>query len=75
MVIYLRLRSEGTPCWRPVEAEPVQEGSYRILSKKPDDEEWPVATGEVVRCELQRFSDGFEGLVIVLPPTNLPPIY
>lgn len=75
MVIYLPLLNEGTSCWRPVEAERVQEDSYRILGTKPEDEEWPVATGDIVRCELRRFSDGFEGLVVILQPRGLPPIY
>lgn len=75
MVIYLPLLNEATPCWRPVEAQQVEGNSYRISGIKPEDEDWPVATGDIVRCEPRRFSDGFEGLVVILPPRGLPPIY
>ncbi len=75
MVVYLPLLNEGKPCWRPVEAERVEKDSYRILGNKPADEQWPVAKGDIVHCELRRFADGYEGLVVILPPASLPPIY
>ena len=73
MVIYIPLLNEGTPCWRPVEAEPVDGSNYRILTAKPAGEDWPVATGDVVRCERRRFSDDLDCLVVILPNTPAPP--
>ena len=67
MVIFIPLLNEGTNCWRPVEAEKVGADTYRILGFKPEDEEGPVATGEVVRCKTYRFSSGSESLVAVTP--------
>ena len=51
--IYVRLLDEGTDVWRPVQAEPVGNKSYRILSAPPDseDERWEFCSGDVVRCE------------------------
>jgi hypothetical protein len=75
VVIYIPLLNEGTPCWRPVEAEPVDSGRYRILTTQPEGEHWPVDTGDVVRCEKRRFSDGLECLVALLPNVPLPPFF
>jgi hypothetical protein len=65
LLIYIPLRNEGTDCWRPIEAEQVGSDTYRIVGSKPEDEDWPVASGEVVRCELRHFADGFEGLAVI----------
>ena len=73
MIIYIPLLSEGTNCWRPTQAEQVGSDTYRIVEARPSGEEWPVATGDVVRCELRRFADGFDGLVVIIPETDLPP--
>jgi hypothetical protein len=72
LVVYIPLLNKATECWSPVEAEPVGSDTYRIGGSKPKDEEWPVAAGEVVRCERRRFADGFEGLVVIIPDTELP---
>jgi hypothetical protein len=74
VVIYIPLLNEGTPCWRPVEGEQVDGNNYRILTAKPADEHWPVATGDVVRCEPHRFSDDHDCLVAILPGSGpIPP--
>jgi hypothetical protein len=73
LVIYIPLLNEGTDCWRPIEAEQVGTDTYRIVASKSEDEEWPFASGEVVRCERHRFVDGSEGLVAINPKTELPP--
>ena len=73
MVIYIPLLNEGAPCWRPVEAEHVEGNQYRILTEQPEGERWPVATGDVVRCEPRRFSDDLDCLVAILPNTPAPP--
>jgi hypothetical protein len=70
LIIYLPLLNEGTDCWRPVEAEQVGTNSYRILEIQPEDEDWPVRTGDVVTCKPHRFSDGSEGFSAVLPPVT-----
>jgi hypothetical protein len=72
LVIYVPLLNEGTDCWRPVEAEQVRGDTYRIVGPKPEDETWPVAAGDVVRCERRRFADGFGGLVVVISESDLP---
>ena len=58
--VYVALLNEGTPCWRPVEAEPVRPGVFRIVSSNPDptDEEWEFPSNSVVICEERIFSDG-----------------
>ena len=72
LIIFIPLLNEGTDCWRPIEAEQVGSDTYRIVGAKPEDELWPVAAGEVVRCERRRFADGFEGLVVVVTETDFP---
>jgi hypothetical protein len=67
LVIYIPLLNEGTDCWRPIEAEQIGIDTYRIVAFKPEDEEWPFASGHVVRCKSHRFLDGSEGLVVINP--------
>jgi hypothetical protein len=62
LVIFLPLLNEGTDVWRPVEAEPLGGGLYRVLGDAPEDETWAHAPGSTVRCELKVFSDGTEAL-------------
>lgn len=58
--IYVELLDEGTPTWRPVEAERVADGLYRIVSENPDpeDEHWRYPSGSLVRCEQKELSGG-----------------
>ena len=65
--IYVYLPDEAVDVWRPVEAERVDEDSYRIVSENPDpdDERWEFSTGEIVRCVPKVFSGGERGLVAV----------
>jgi len=65
--IYVYLPDEAVDVWRPVDAEPVDEQAYRIVSTnpEPEDERWEFSTGEVVRCVLKVFSGGERGLVAV----------
>jgi hypothetical protein len=67
MRIYVPLLNEGTPVWRPVEAEHLGDDRYRIMQEQPKDEDWPVASGQVVRCTPHRFADGVVGLIAVIP--------
>ncbi len=58
--IYVNLLDEGTNCWRPVNAERVQDNCFKITSVNPDpeDENWQFTTGTVVRCEEKELSGG-----------------
>ena len=58
--IYMPLLNEGTDCWRPVSATPVEADRYRIDEQHydRDDEQWQFPPGSIVRCRLHTFSDG-----------------
>ncbi|MCE9521122.1 MAG: hypothetical protein K8S25_01665 [Alphaproteobacteria bacterium] len=65
MTIYMPLLNEGTDVWVQVEAEPMTDGTYRIVGATPDDQEWAFPTGSVVRCTQKTFCGGENGLVAV----------
>ena len=66
MTIYVELLDEGVEAWRPVQAEPIGEGLYRIVEAKTDaTERWAFATSQIVRCIERQFADGNRGLVAV----------
>ncbi len=58
--IHVYLLDEGVDVWRPVQAEPLGEGIYRIVSAnpEPEDEIWQFVQGDVVRCERKELMDG-----------------
>ena len=58
--IYVYLLDEGTDVWRPIEAIPVGNSVYRIVSENsdPEDEHWQFSNGDLVRCELKPLSEG-----------------
>ncbi len=60
--IYVPLLNEGTPVWRPVAAERLRDGTFRILTEMPDDEEWAFKPGETVAVRMHTFSGGKIGL-------------
>lgn len=62
MTIYLELLDEGVPCWRPVKAEQLPDGSFRIIDKPPEDECWAFKPGDIVQCKESQFENG-RGLV------------
>lgn len=67
MDIYVRLLDEDVDVWRPVAAEPVSGGVYRLASADPPpDESWEFPPGAVVRCELKRLSGGDSWIAIAL---------
>lgn len=51
--VYVPLLDEGIDVWRPVKAEHVEADLYQLTESPPDDEVWPFAAGDVVRCELR----------------------
>ena len=58
--IYVALLDEGIDVWRPVAAEVLGDGVFRIVSEnaEPADEHWEFPPGCAVRCEERRLSDG-----------------
>lgn len=56
--VYVQLLNEDVDVWRPVVAEHVEGDRYRLIGPRPDDETWPFAVGDVVRCEPRRLSGG-----------------
>jgi hypothetical protein len=58
--IYVYLLDEGTDVWRPVQAERLADGRYRLLGFMPDDECWEFPSGSVVRVRLKMLSGGNE---------------
>ncbi len=61
--IFIGLLDEGTEVWRPVEAERVREGVFRIIGREPEGERWQFASGSLVRCRQRTFSGGESGFV------------
>jgi hypothetical protein len=66
--IYVALLDEGTDVWRPVQAERLPDGLYRIVSvnENPDDERWEFATVSIVRCEQKRLSGGVRAVAVAV---------
>jgi hypothetical protein len=56
--VYVRLKDEGTDCWRPVTAEKETASVCRILSVQPKDEVWEFPTGSRVRCVEKHIGEG-----------------
>ena len=67
--IHVELLDEGVECWRPVEAERLNDGTYRITDSCPDGETWAFARGDVVRCRQQSTARDSDG--VLLGPTIL----
>jgi len=66
VTVMVPLLDEGVEVWRPVHAEALPHGRYRIVTENsnPEDERWAFSTGEVVRCE-ERELEGQCALVAV----------
>jgi hypothetical protein len=62
--VHVALLDEGTAVWRPVAAEPIEPGLYRLLGPVPDGERWEFVPAAVVRCEWRVLSGG-AALVVV----------
>jgi hypothetical protein len=61
--IYVQLLEEGTPFWRPVEAEYLGSEHYGIIGVKAQDEVWAFSVGDVVKCKTKTFQADFPKLV------------
>jgi hypothetical protein len=57
-IVYMPLLNEGVEVWRPVEATPLTNETYRVEGEIPEGEEWLFAPGTVIRCEWKTLSDG-----------------
>jgi hypothetical protein len=66
VTIMVPIVDEGVDVWRPVHAEIVPEGRYRIVTENscPEDERWAFRTGQLVLCE-ERVLEGERRLVAV----------
>ncbi len=67
--IYMDLPDEAVDVWRPVRAEDLGEGHYRVLGPVPADEIWEFQSGLVVRAQMERLSGG-DKLVAFTNATN-----
>ncbi len=62
--IFIYLLNEGVDVWRPVKAEIIDDGKYKILDENSEvDEDWEFKPGDIVLCKEKIFSDGIKGLV------------
>jgi hypothetical protein len=61
--IFVKLLNEGTEVWRPVKAESLDNGLYKIISNNKADEIWEFKSGETVTCSTKTFADGKTVLV------------
>lgn len=52
--IYMPLLNEGTDVWRPVKAEELGDGCYRVAGSQCDEEEWAFPTGAIVIIDAGR---------------------
>ena len=61
--IFVKLLNEGTTVFRPVAAERLTDGLFRIVGERPNDEEWAFGPGQKVAVKQHIFSDGTSGLI------------
>ena len=58
LTIYMYLPDEAVDTWRPVEAEELTDGYYRVLGPAPHDECWEFAPGSLVRIIKKELYEG-----------------
>ena len=63
--VYVALLDEGVDVWRPVKAESLGKGRYRLVGPVPETEIWQFSPDSIVRCESRQFEDGHSGLVAI----------
>jgi hypothetical protein len=61
--ICVRRLDRGSADWRPVQAEQVGDGLYRISEAMPAGEHWQFFPGETVRCRRGQLMAGAEALL------------
>jgi hypothetical protein len=57
-VVYVKLLGEAVDVWRPVNAQSLGDGIYRITGSAPEAEEWEFPPVSRVRAEVRALSDG-----------------
>jgi hypothetical protein len=65
--IYVELLDEGVTVYRPVEATPDPDGTFRLPATAPADERWSYDPGSRVVCEKQHIGGEEPQLVAVRP--------
>jgi hypothetical protein len=63
--VFMPLKDEGVDVWRPVDAQHLGDGRYRILGPVPDDETWAFEPGAIVPCEWKTFENGSGGMTVL----------
>jgi hypothetical protein len=58
-LVYVELLDEGVDVWRPVAAEHLGGDLYHLIGERPENEVWPFATGDVVKCQLRKLSGDY----------------
>jgi hypothetical protein len=48
--IWMPLLGEGIDIWVQVEAEVVNDNTFRVIGPQPDNQSWAYAPGTLVRC-------------------------
>jgi hypothetical protein len=61
--IYVALLDEGVDVWRPVQAEDLGNGVFRLVGPIPEGEVWAFQPGDTIRCSEKLFADGRKGMV------------
>lgn len=58
--IYVALLDEFVDVWRPVQAERIRDGIYRIIDQayERELEVWQFEPGDVVVCEMKELGEG-----------------
>jgi len=56
--IYMELLDEGTDVWRPVQVEPLADGTFCVLGPVPQEEKWTFSPGTIVKCKNLKLSGG-----------------
>jgi len=64
-MVYMPLLDEGTEVCRPIQAEPLGDGRYRVLGPVPEDGVWEFLPGSIVRLR-QKSVEGVNVAVAVL---------
>jgi hypothetical protein len=61
--VYVRLLDEGVEAWRPVPADDLGRGQYRLFPTDdydPSVETWEFPPETVAICELRKLEDGLQ---------------
>jgi hypothetical protein len=59
--VFVRLLDEGTDVMRPVQAERIRPGIFRLFEPvdyDPEYETWEFMPGSLVRCEIRHINNG-----------------